>query len=679
MKMTSRFCIPLAALLASAGTPALARPNSECVSSPAKHLTVCVHAGPSGASYDVSRDGRQIIARSTVGLVLAGHASAPADRIVRASRSSYDKQWEQPWGEQRLIRDRHNEMRVSLAGTGGAVPYDLVVRAFDDGFGFRYDYKAIPAGEAVAISDELTEFRPIGISKAWWFESRQKERDEYLYRSGAPDDVKVAETPFTIEGPGLEMSIHEAALVDYSSMTLKRVGHDVFKADLMPWSDGILVRKTGPFQTPWRMVLVGARPGDLADSRIELNLNEPSRIADTSWIKPLKYVGVWWEMHLDKSTWGSGPRHGATTANVERYMDFAHQYGFDAVLAEGWNKGWDGDWIANGDKFSFTESYPDFDMQAITDYGHKLGVGLIGHNETAGAIPNYERQMDAGFAQYQSHGVHAVKTGYVRDNGTIQRPLPGGGSGSEWFAGQYMVRHDLAVVEDAARHQIAIDSHEAVKDTGLRRTWPNWVARECARGQEYNAWGNPTNPPEHVTILPFTRLLSGPMDFTPGIFDVVHGKDEVTRRAQSTLANQLALYVVIYSPVQMAADLPENYEKHLDAFQFIRDVPVDWETSKTLQAVIGDYVVVARQPRHGKDWYLGAVSDENGRTLSVPLKFLAPGKRYEAQIYADAAGADYRTNPVAYRISKREVTSRDTLALTLAPGGGQAIRFRALD
>ena len=664
-----------AAAAAQARTPA----TSECISSPDKALTFCVRMGADGARYDVSRGGRPILAPAPLGLVLAGRSTAPVTRIARVRRDNVDMTWEQPWGEQRLIRDRHNQLRVSLAGARGAVPYDLVVRVFDDGFGFRYRYRSIGAKEQVAVIDERTEFRPVGVDKGWWFESRQIERDEYLYRSGAPDEVKIAETPFTLEGPDLAMSVHESALVDFSSMTLKRTGPGTFKADLMPWSDGVLVRRTGPFQTPWRTVLVGTTPGALADSRIVLNLNEPSKIADTSWIKPMKYVGVWWEMHLDKSTWGSGPRHGANTANVQRYMDFAKKYGFQGVLAEGWNLGWDGDWIANGDKFSFTQAYPDFDLKAITDYGRKLGVALIGHHETAGSVANYERQMEASFAQYARHGVPAVKTGYVRNNGTIKRPLPGGGTGDEWFAGQYMVNHELDVVKTAARYRIAINSHEAVKDTGLRRTWPNWVARESARGQEFNAWGKPTNPPEHVTILPFTRLLGGPMDFTPGLFDVVHGKDKVEHRAQSTLANQLALYVVVFSPIHMAPDLPENYERHLDAFQFIRDVPVDWEDSRTLQGKIGDYVVVARQQRGAKDWYLGAVTDENGRTLPVSLDFLAPGRRYEAQIYADAQGADYRTNPAAYAISKRQVTARDTLLLALAPGGGQAIRFRALD
>jgi alpha-glucosidase len=331
-------------------------------------------------------------------------------------------------------------------------------------------------------------------------------------------------------------------------------------------------------------------------------------------------------MHLNRSTWSSGPRHGATTANTKRYIDFAAKYGFSGVLVEGWNTGWDGDWVANGAGFSFTQPYPDFDLAAVAAYAHGKGVFLIGHNETAGAIANYEAQMEPGFAQYSKYGVHAVKTGYVKPNGTIQRPAPGGGTQQEWFAGQYLVRHHQRVAETAARYKIAIDAHEPVKDTGLRRTWPNMMSREGARGQEFNAWGDPTNPPEHVVILPFTRLLAGPMDFTPGIFDITEGKADVAKRVQSTLANQLALYVVIYSPLHMAADLPENYERHLDAFQFIRDVPTDWERSRTLDARIGDYIVVARQQRAGRDWYLGALTDEQARAVTVTLDFLEAGR-----------------------------------------------------
>jgi alpha-glucosidase len=670
-----------AAGCATAATPEAQKPGAQrqCVDSPAKALTVCVAVDAKGPYYEVSRRDRAVISRSALGLVLQGDAAGKVDRIAGATRASSDTTWEQPWGEQRLVRDHHNELRVSLAGPEGVRPFDVVVRAFDDGIGFRYDYKAIPAGAPVAVTDELTEFKLVGNYDAWWYPARQPDRDEYLYHRAPLNAVELAETPLTIQGDGLYISIHEAALVDHSSMNLRRTGDNAVKADLMPWSDGVLVRRTGPFVTPWRTVLIGETAAALADSRMELNLNEPSKLKDVSWVKPMKYVGIWWEMHLNRSTWGSGPTHGANNANVRRYIDFAAKYDFGGVLVEGWNQGWDGDWIANGAHFSFTKSYPDFDLPALAAYAQGKGVNIIGHNETAGAIENYESQLEAAMTLYGDLGIRAVKTGYVKPSGTIVRTGEDGTPQKEWFAGQYMVRHHAKVAEVAAAHHIAIDAHEPVKDTGLRRTWPNLVSREGARGQEFNAWGRPTNPPEHLSILPFTRLLAGPMDFTPGIFDLTFGKTKLEERVQSTLATQLALYVVIYSPVQMAADLPENYEKRPDAFQFILDVPTDWETSRTLAGEIGDFVVVVRQQRGGKDWYLGAVTDEKARDLPVKLDFLAPGRRYEAQIYRDGPGADYVSNPYPLVIEKRVVTARDSLTLALAPGGGQAIRFKALD
>ena len=668
------------ALLAALASPAIAQAaERECAQSPGKVVEVCVFTQGGQAFYEVSREGKPVLAPSALGLSFAGEPAARITAITAAKRGASDTSWEQPWGEQRVIRDNHAELTVSLAGdTPLNKSFDVTFRLFDDGLGFRYAYTAIPAGQAVAVTDERTEFKPVGAYDAWWYEGLGKDRDEYLYKETDARRITLAETPLTLKrenAPGLYLSFHEAALVDYPSMLLAGDGAGGLKARLMPWADGTLARKTGAFTTPWRTVLIGATAGALADSRIELNLNEPSQIADTSWIKPGKYVGIWWEMHLERSTWGSGAKHGATTANTEHYMDFAAKYGFDGVLVEGWNQGWDGEWTANGDKFSFTQAYPDFDLKAVTDYGKAKGVKLIGHNETAGAVLNYERQLEDAMTLYQSVGISQVKTGYVRDAGTILDPDGGG----EWFAGQFMVRHNLHVAQVAAQHQISIDAHEPVKDTGLRRTWPNMLSREGARGQEFNAWGNPTNPPEHTVILPFTRMLGGPMDFTPGIFDVIHGKSELTRRGQSTLAVQLALYVVLYSPIQMAADLPENYEARPDAFQFIRDVPTDWETSKTLQGEIGDYIVVARQPRGGKDWFLGALTDETARKLTQPLSFLTPGKRYEAQTYRDGPGADYRTNPAALVVGKQVVTSKDSLDFDMAPGGGTAVRFKILD
>ena len=661
----------------SGGAPARA---GTCVDSPRGVLSVCVTADSRGPHYDVYRGDRPVIAHARLGLVLDGFGNQPATLVSNERRSDADSTWEQPWGEQRVIRDRHAELTVTLSGKDAALtePYDLTVRVFDDGFGFRYSFNRIAASREVAIVDELTEFNVAGEFDAWWYPARNPDRDEYLYHRSPLYLVSLAETPLTLQGNGLYLSIHEAALVDYASMNLKRTAERTLKADLMPWSDGVLVRKRGPFATPWRTMLIADSPMALADSRLELNLNEPSGIADTSWIDIGKYVGIWWEMHLNRSTWGSGPKHGANNANVKHYIDFAAKNRFGGVLVEGWNKGWDGDWVANGKHFSFTESYPDFDLPLLADYGRKQNVRIIGHNETAGALENYERQLEEAMTLYANNGIRVVKTGYVKASGSLERTLADGGTGHEYFAGQFRVNHEIKVAEVAARHRISIDAHEPVKDTGLRRTWPNMLSREGARGQEFNAWGRPTNPPEHLTILPFTRLLAGPMDFTPGIFDITFGKTDINERVQSTLATQLALYVLIYSPVQMAADLPENYEKRPEAFQFIRDVPTDWETSRTLQGEIGDYVVVARQQRGAADWYLGATTDENARPLVIPLDFLERGKSYEAQIYRDAADADYRTNPTALVIEKRRVTSKDRLDAALAPGGGLAVRFRAL-
>ena len=635
-------------------SPAAAR---ECAQSPGKILELCVSVENGEARYQVTRGDVTVIAPSRLGLRFAGEAEPRFAAIADAERSAVDTTWEQPWGEQRLIRDNHNQLSVTLAGD---TPLNRAVgvtfRLFDDGFGFRYDYRAIPAGQSVSVVADHSQFRTVGAYQAWWYEGLGQERDEYLYKQTDARRVTLAETPLTLKGDnGLYLSFHEAALVDFPSMLLRGDGAGTYNAWLMPWPDGILAKKTGPFTTPWRTVLVGETPGALADSRITLNLNEPSKVPGIGqWFKPGKYVGIWWEMHLEKLTWGSGPKHGANTANVKRHIDFAAKYGFEGVLVEGWNEGRDGDWIANGDKFSFTRAYPDFDLAEIMRYGKAKGVKLIGHHETGGGVENYARQLGAALKLYADHGVSLIKTGYVRHSGTIKD----GAGEMQWFAGQYMVRHHLDVVKRAAEHRIAINTHEPVKDTGLRRTWPNWVSREGARGQEFNAWGNPTNPPEHMTILPFTRMLGGPMDYTPGIFDIARGGTELTRRVQSTLATQLAEYVVIYSPIQMAADLPENYEARPDAFRFSRDVPADWEQSRTLQ---------------------GAIGDEETRELRQPLAFLAPGARYEAQIYADGPAADYRSNPGALTIEKRMVTSGDTLTLRLAPGGGTAIRFRRVD
>ncbi|HEX4632650.1 MAG TPA: glycoside hydrolase family 97 catalytic domain-containing protein, partial [Gemmatimonadales bacterium] len=434
--------------------------------------------------------------------------------------------------------------------------------------------------------------------------------------------------------------------------------------------DGIKVRGTTPFHTPWRTIQVADSVTQLAPSVLGLNLNPPNVLPSTSWIKPMKYVGIWWGMHLGLYTWATGAKHGATTARAKEYIDFAAANGFGGVLVEGWNVGWDGDWIKNRSGFSFTQANPDYDLAEVARYAKSKGVSLIVHNETSGGIENYERQLDSAFTLYQSLGVHAIKTGYVTD--TI-------GNGDSHYS-QTMVRHYRHVVEEAAKHDIAVDAHEPMHDTGERRTYPNFISREGARGQEYNAWGGEGgNPPEHETILFFTRMLDGPFDQTPGIFDILekssghtHGLEDP--RVRTTLARQLAHYVVLYSPVEMAADLPENY-KNQPAFQFIKDVAVDWDTTRVLAARIGDYVAVVRKERGGPDWFLGAITDEQARTLDVSLSFLTPGKKYVADIYADGPGADWRSNPFPVAITHRPVSSLTRLRIAMAPGGGQAIRI----
>lgn len=648
----------------------------ECAQSPGRIIELCVSVQDGRPVYNVQRNQKLVIASSTLGLAFKDQPDVRYSSIAAAQRDQRDSTWTQPWGEERQIRDRHTELAVTFAPANPrARRMRTVFRIFDDGIGFRYVFPDIPAGQPVEVIREDSQFALVGDHQAWWYNALGQERDEYLYTQTDARRITLAETPLTMRrSDGLHISIHEAALVDFPSMLLAGNAAGTLSARLMPWPDGVLAKKSGPFTTSWRTVSICETAGALADSRMILNLNEPNKLGDVSWFQPGKYVGIWWEMHLEKSTWGSGPKHGANNANVRRYIDFAAKHGFDGVLVEGWNKGWDGDWIANGDKFNFTESYPDFDLPALSSYARSKGVSLIGHHETGGGVENYERQLEDAMALYRRVGVPIVKTGYVRHSGEIVDAS----GGKQWFAGQYMVRHHQKVAEVAAKNRVAVNAHEPVKDTGLRRTYPNMVSREGARGQEFNAWGRPTNPPEHMTILPFTRLLAGPMDFTPGIFDLTFGKSKLEERVQSTLATQLAEYVVVYSPVHMAADLPQNYEANPRAFQFIKDVPTDWEVSRTLQGEVGDFVVVARRERGGGDWYLGAITDENGRAVEQPLSFLDPRRRYEAQIYRDGPAADYRTNPKDLTIERRIVTSGDKLSLQLAPGGGAAVRFKAL-
>ena len=674
------FVFLLFAAPVAAQTVQQAAPTSQAVASvdsPSRVLHVDVTLNPEGRiGYRVTRLGKPVIDESRLGFLFTDAPEmlrnfAFAGQAVGSSDSS----WEEPWGEYRTIRNRYNELTVTFVETSALKRrMSIQFRVYDDGIGFRYDIPKQPNLTQANIADELTEFAVSEPGTAWWDEAQEWNREEYLYRRTPIGEVGLAQTPLTIRtASGLHLSIHEAALVDYSGMDLRRVQGRVFKANLMPSSTGPKVTRDAPFTTPWRVIMIAPdAPSLYKSAQIILNLNEPNKLGDVSWVKPMKYVGIWWAMHLDQATWNSGPKHGATTANAQRMIDFAAANGFKGVLVEGWNKGWDGQWFGNGWDFSFTQWYPDFDLPAVAAYAHSKGIELIGHHETAGNIANYEKQMGPAFDLYQRLGIHNVKTGYVADAGGIQALGTDGKIHFEWHQGQVMVRHHLKVVTEAAKRHITVDAHEPVKDTGLRRTYPNWVSREGERGMEYNAWGEPKNPPEHEANLVFTRMLSGPMDFTPGILSL---KGKGNTPILSTLAKQLALYVVIYSPIQMAADLPENYEANPAAFQFIKDVAVDWDDTRVLAGEVGDFAVFARKARGSPEWFLGAVGDEQERHFDVSLNFLQPGRRYEAQIYRDGDDADYRTNPRSMVIEKRIVTSADRLAERIAPGGGTAVRF----
>ena len=647
--------------------------------SPGKVLHVDVMlSGDGNLSYQITRNGQTVIAPSRLGLILA---NAPKfDRyfaLDSADVSTHDDTWEQPWGERRFTRNHYNELRVNVVQkTWDDRKMTVVFRMYDDGLGFRYEFPDQPQLHKLEIMDELTEFAVVDKATAWWDVAGEWNREEYLYQKTPLDEVSEAQTPMTLKtDKGLYISFHEAALVDYAAMWLRRVDGQRLKTRLAPSAMGAPVVRDAPFPTPWRTLQITDSAAALYNgSDLILNLNEPNKLGDVSWVKPYKYVGIWWGMHLNTWTWEAGPRHGATTANTKAYIDFAAKNGFRGVLVEGWNKGWE-DWFGKGYNFSFTESYPDFDLAEISAYGLKKGVHLVGHNETSGNVSVYEPQMEAGFKQYEHYGVDSVKTGYVADAGGARVRAPDGSIRYTFNDSQEMVRHYLLNVTTAAKYHIAIDAHEPIKDTGLRRTYPNWVSREGQRGMEYNAWGDPQNPPEHEANLVFTRMLSGPMDFTPGILSLQGQGKPIA----STQAKQLALYVVLYSPIQMAADLPENYAKYPKPFQFIKDVPTDWDQSIALNGEPGDFATIVRKDRHSDDWYLGAVTDETERSVDVPLTFLEPGRSYMAQIYRDGPNAgmtgDARFDVV---IEEKVVTAGDTLKVRMAPGGGEAIRFQAL-
>ncbi|WKL56050.1 glycoside hydrolase family 97 protein [Asticcacaulis sp. ZE23SCel15] len=646
--------------------------------SPGGELSVRIMTGNEGhITYAIDRKGVEVISPSKLGFILADQPKLERNMALTSqAQSRHNETWELPWGERQFVRNDYNELRLGFTEkTGLKRQLTVVFRLYDNGFGFRYEFPDQPQLKTVKIVEELTEFTVTEPATAWWIPAGEWNRYEYLYNKTPLSKVSQAHTPITLKTTsGLHMAFHEAALVDYSAMWLRRVSGQTLKANLSPHGDGPKVTRAAPFNTPWRTVQMADTAGGLVENDLVLNLNEPNALGDVSWVKPYKYVGIWWDMHLNNNTWSSGPKHGATTKKTKNYIDFAAKNGLRGVLVEGWNMGWDGDWFANGDDFDFTKAYPDFDIEGLAAYAKKKKVHIVGHHETAGNIAVYEPQLEAALDLYQRLGIDSIKTGYVADAGGVKARDADGNIFYTWHDGQIMARHHLKVVVEAAKRKIAINPHEPIKDTGLRRTYPNWVAREGARGMEYNAWGQPPNPPEHEINLVFTRLLSGPMDYTPGILSL----EGAGQPLQSSVARQLALYVVIYSPIQMAADTIENYRKHMKPFQFIKDVPTDWADTKVLNGEVGDYVTIVRKDKASADWYLGAATDEAGRTLEVALNFLESGKVYTAQIYRDADDTDYRTDTRHhYVIEQKTVTAADRLTLKLAPGGGQAIRFVA--
>lgn len=625
--------------------------------SPDGRIKVSVQTEGGQLSYSISQDSEILIVPSKLGFeLMGGNILGDNTEILSVTHSSHKETWETVWGESRLIEDNHNSMIVHTAHL------DVEFRVFNDGVGFRYIFPD-DLGE-FRIREELTEYKFARADHKIWWMPRSEPYYEAYGNHTTFDEIDCAYTPVTITGAdGRFYSIHEAALLDFAKVNLVGSDASTLKTSLTKWSDGTGVYVTDTRTTPWRTIIITDRAGGLIESHLMLNLNEPCKIEDTSWCKPGKYIGIWWELHKYMRTWYYGPQHGATTERTKEYIDFAAAHNIQAVLVEGWNKGWDGNWMKNSTGFSFTEAYPDYDFDEVMKYAASKGVQMIIHNETAANTEHYFSQIDSAYALYQKYGMHYIKTGNV--NLLMD--------GKEEHDGQYGVNRLHEVVEKAAQYQINVDEHEPCIPTGLCRTWPNLMTGEAIRGQEHDAWEvDGGNKPEHQTVCPFIRGLAGPMDYTFGTFDFSN-PNTPTSRVKTTISKQLAQYVVIYSPLQMASDLYEAYEG-VKAFDFISDVPTDWEQTKVLDAVIGDYIVTARQERGGSDWYLGAITDENARTLDVPLSFLEKGK-WMAQIYEDTPQTSYETSPETYQYREVEVSAKDVLNIKLATSGGCAIRF----
>ena len=705
-------------------TTLVANARTETLKSPDGNLEMTFSLSEDGTPmYSLRHGDKDVVLDSRLGYTLRGDAS-PKDPMtymrvsydnvdmgsgfafVEAVKSEFDETWEPVWGEESQIRNNYNELLVNLVQTSTDRKMAIRFRLFNDGLGFRYEFPYQKNLSYFVIKEEMTQFAMAGDHTAWWIpgdydtqeynftESRLSEIAEKMPQAICGND---SQTPYSVNGvqtslqmrtdSGLYINIHEAGLLDYPCMhLLLDPATMTFTSHLTPDAQGWKGRMQTPCNTPWRTVQVAPSATAQLASRLILNLNDPCALESTDWIKPVKYIGVWWEMISGKGSWSytndfasvqlgktdyksatPNGTHSANNENVRRYIDFAAEHGFSQVLVEGWNEGWE-DW-ANCNKdyvFDFVTPYPDFDIEALNKYAHSKGVKLMMHHETSSSVRNYERHIDQALELMDKYGYNSIKSGYVGDI------LPIG----EHHYSQSLINHYLYALKKAAEHKIMVNAHEAVRPTGLCRTYPNLIGNESARGTEYQAFGG--TMPHHVTILPFTRLNGGPMDYTPGIFvmdlaSVTEGRN--TSWVNATIANQLALYVTMSSPLQMAADLPEHYEQFMDAFQFIKDVDIDWLQSKYLLAEPGEYVVVARQGKKNGQWFCGGVTDDNKRSLEVPMNFLEPGKTYEATIYADAEDADYKENPQAYKIWKQQVTASDVLKMDMARGGGFAISF----
>ena len=660
-------------------------------------------------TYKMTYKGKPVINESTLGFTLKKDEPLTNHfKVVSDSKSTFKETWKPVWGEEKEILNHYNELLVQLKQDKTNRLMNIRFRVYNEGVGFRYEFPTQKELTYFVIAEENTQFAMTGDHTAWWIPG-DYDTQEYDYNESKLSEIRglmkqsmtdnVSQYVFSPTGvqtalmmktkDGLYINLHEAALVDYALMNLNLDDKNfIFQSWLTPDAKGDKGYLYTPTKTPWRTVMVSDDARNILASRLILNLNDPCALADTSWIKPVKYIGVWWEMITGKSSWAytndlptikldevdytkvkPNGTHAANNEKVRRYIDFAAQHGFDQVLVEGWNVGWE-DWFGHRKDyvFDFITPYPDFDIKALNDYAHAKGVKLMMHHETSGSTRNYERNMKAAYELMNKYGYNSVKTGYVGDI------LPIG----EHHYSQSTINHYLYVIKEAAKHKIMVNAHEAVRPTGLCRTYPNLIGNESARGTEYEAFGG--NKPFHTTILPFTRLQGGPMDYTPGILEteVKNVNPNNTSQVRSTLAKQLALYVTMYSPLQMAADLPENYERFADAFQFIKDVPVDWQESVYLEAEPGRYITVARKDKHSDNWYIGNTSNENGHTSELLLNFLDKNKKYEATIYADAKNADWQTNPKAYTITKQKVNAKTKLKLTAAKGGGYAISIKEI-